>query len=357
MTNPPMDDRLPARRRRGWLFAGAGVVALALCVCVVGVTLGPLALARLRGRAQTVNATRATTQVCPAAQASDAPPHDATGQFTVQPVYAEALAYARDAASQPKSQRVHLWSVDVLGEYPPMDDIFTNAVGGVDQWNTSLSGIDPSAFRCVVQDMQSAGVAAQALGVLQAAAKQVPGPQTTAYLVPWNTDKFYGASGEQSLLIPFWEQDPLNRALPRDATSDWGYMSGALDHEYLEVARYDRLGSPDNAYQTLLDNMVTDGLADNFAQHMTGEQIDWGISSAEEATLWARFKPDVTQYANPDESAQMLGDASQGIPNAAGYAIGDHIVALYLRQHPAVTWNQLAGMDAQTIFAGSGYDG
>ena len=357
MMNPLMDGGRPARRWRGWIFAGAGVVALALCVCVVGVTLGPLALARLQGRARAAHAPLATAQVCPAAKASDTPPHDATGQFTVQPVYAEALAYAHDAASQPASQRVHLWSVDVLGQYPPMDDIFTNAVGGVDQWNASLSAIDPSAFRCVVQDMQSAGLAAQALGVLQAAAKQIPGPRTTAYLVPWNTDKFYGASGEQSLLIPFWEQDPLNRALPRDATSDWGYMPGALDHEYLEVARYDRLGSPDNAYQTLLDNMVTDGLADNFAEHMTGEQIDWGISPAEEATLWARFQPDVTQYANPDESAQMLGDPAQGIPDAAGYAIGDHIVSLYVQHHPGVSWNQLAGMDAQTIFAGSGYSG
>jgi hypothetical protein len=37
--------------------------------------------------------------------------------------------------------------------------------------------------------------------------------------------------------------------------------------------------------------------------------------------------------------------------------IGDHIVALYLQKHPDVTFNQLAGMDAQTIFAGSGYNG
>jgi hypothetical protein len=247
--------------------------------------------------------------------------------------------------------------VDVLGQYPPMDDIFTSAVGGVDQWNTSLSAIDPSAFRCVVQDMQSARLEAQALAVLHAAAKEIPGPKTTAYLVPWNTDKFYGASGSQSLLIPFWEQDPLNRALPRDAANDWFYMPGALDHEYLEVVRYDRLGSVDNAYQTLLGNMVTDGLADNFAEHMTGSPIDWGIDPAEEAALWARFKPDVTQYANPNEASQMLGDPSQNIPNAAGYVIGDHIVALYLQKHPDVTFNQLAGMDAQTIFAGSGYNG
>ncbi|HEY7973780.1 MAG TPA: DUF2268 domain-containing putative Zn-dependent protease, partial [Ktedonobacterales bacterium] len=263
------------QRRRHWLFVAAGL--LALCVCVIAVAPGPLALTHLLRSPAAL--------ACPQAKASDAVPHAGVGQFTVQPVYAEALTYAHDAAGQPKSQRVHLWSVDVLGQYPPMDDIFTSAVGGVGQWNASLSAIDPSAFRCVVQDMQSGQVATRALATLQAAAAQLPGPLTTAYLVPWNTDRFYGASGSQSLLIPFWEPDPLNRTLPRAATTDWAYMDGALDHEYLEVVRYDRLGSIGNAYLTLLDNMVTDGLADNFAEHMTGQQIDWGISPAEEAAL------------------------------------------------------------------------
>ncbi|HZC06239.1 MAG TPA: DUF2268 domain-containing putative Zn-dependent protease [Ktedonobacterales bacterium] len=351
----PLADEPHSPRRRGWLVAVAGALALILCVCVVAATLGPLALTRLAARTRA--ATPTVTPICPSAAASDSVPGDPTGQFTVQPVYAEALAYAHDAEGKPKSQRVHLWSVDVLGQYPPMDDIFTNAVGGVDQWNTSLSAIDPAAFGCVVQDMQSTGLADWALSTLHAAAKEIPGPKTTAYLVPWNTNKFYGASGEQSLLIPFWEQDPLNRGLTRNNALDWFYMPGALDHEYLEVVRYARLGSADNAYQTLLDNMVTDGLADNFSAHMTGSRPDWGIGPSEEATLWARFEPTVTQYANADEASQMLGDPAQGIPNAAGYAIGDHIVALYIQRHPSVTFDQLAGMDAQTIYAGSDYTG
>jgi hypothetical protein len=270
----------------------------------------------------------------------------------------EALNYAGDAEGQPTSQRVQFWAKDVLTPYPPMDDIFTEAVGGIDQWGQSLNTIDPNAFRCVVMDMQRAHVAEQALAALQAAAKQVPGPQTRAYLVPWNTSKFYGASQEQSLIIPFWENDPLNRLLPRNASQDWFYMVFALDHEYFEVARYDRLGSVTNAYLTLLDNMVTDGLADNFAAHMTnGPSQDWGISPGEEASLWAQFKPTMNDYGNPNEQAQMLGDPAHGIPDAAGYAIGDHIVAGYLARNPGVTFDQLAAMDAQTIYAGSGYNG
>jgi uncharacterized protein YjaZ len=90
---------------------------------------------------------------------------------------------------------------------------------------------------------------------------------------------------------------------------------------------------------------------------MTHQTYDWGISPDEEATLWARFQPDLSRIANANQRAQMIGDAAQNIPNSAGYAIGDHIVADYLQRHPDVTFNQLAGMDAQTILDGSGYNG
>ncbi|MDE3231178.1 MAG: hypothetical protein KGO05_14970 [Chloroflexota bacterium] len=354
MAIPPAGD---GRRRRGWVWLVAAGVAVNLIVCVALALLAPVALSRFHGKLGGLRSGLTGALVCPNAKASDAAPRDYTGQFTVQPVYTEALKYASDAEGQPKSQRVHLWDVDVLGQYPPMDDIFTEAVGGVDQWNTSLSAIDPSAFRCVVQDMQAGDVVSEALTTLQADALQLPGPKTTAYLVPWHTTVFYGASGEQSLLIPFWEQNPLDRTLTRQPALDWYYLPFALDHEYLEVVRYDRMGSEANAYQTLLGNIVTDGLADNFAEHMTGHTIDYGISVSEEASLWSRFQRDLNQIANPNEGAEMLGDPAQGIPDAAGYQIGDHIVAQYLRRHPNATFNQLAGVDAQTILAGSGYTG
>jgi hypothetical protein len=99
---------------------------------VVLASLAPITVSRLQGKFGSVRSGLASTLICPGAKASDATPGDSSGQFTVQPIYAEALKYASDAAAQPKSQRVHLWSVDVLGQYPPMDDIFTEAVGGVD---------------------------------------------------------------------------------------------------------------------------------------------------------------------------------------------------------------------------------
>lgn len=357
MEVPQPMTRRPDRKHRIWLAVILGAVGQIVLICLLTTLVGRFASTQMHGYFYNL-AAKTSDLACPHAKASDAAPHDTTGQFTIQPVYAEALTYAHDAAGQPSSQRVHLWDVDVLGQYLPMDDIFTMAVGGVDEWNKSLSAITPASFRCVVEDMQASRVEARALTTLQAAAKDLPGPTTTAYLVPWNTTRFYGASGEKSLLIPFWEETPLDRTLAHNYATDWFYMPGALDHEYFEVVRYDQLGGLYNAYTNLLGNIITDGLADNFAAHMTGDPLpDRGISAAEEVSLWQRFQPDLTNIANPNEGAEMLGDPSQGIPNGAGYAIGDHIVALYLQKHPSVTFTQLAGMDAQTIFDGSGYTG
>lgn len=344
-------------RRRGWIIGGIAAVVVTLCICVVAVLLAPLAIGAFGGRLNLPGFKQAEQAVCPGAVNRDIPPTDSTGQFIIQPVYSEVLSYAKDAEGQSTSQRVATWAKDVLAPYPPMDDIFTEAVGGVDQWGAELGGLDPSIFRCMTLDMQAANVNQLALTALQKAAKQVPGPHTLVYLVPWVSHTFGGASQEQSLLIPMWEADPLNRVLPRDP-SDWSFMYFPLYHEYLEVARYDRLGSVGNAYLTLLDNMVTDGMADNFAAHMTGQGLQqFGISSDEESRLWAQFKPDINNYANPNQEAEMLGDPANGIPNAAGYQIGDHIVAGYIQSHPNVTFDQLASMDAMTIYEGSGYNG
>jgi hypothetical protein len=345
------------RKRTGWIIGAAVVGVVALCVCVVSALLAPLAFSRITGRISIPGAGSLTPSVCGNAAPRDTVPTDQTGQFTVQPLYAEVLNYAKDAAKQPSSQRANLWEKDVLYPYPPMNDIFSENFGTMDQWAQTLNAKDPDAFRCVVLDMQTAHIEQKALVALQAAARQVPGPHTLAYLVPWYDLQIGGASQEQSLLIPVWENNPLNRTLAHDGSIDWTFIEFALDHEYLEVARYDRLGSVSNAYLTLLDNMVTDGMADNFAAHMTGQPLERGMDPATEAALWAKYKPTINQYANPNQEAVMLGDPANGIPDGAGYQIGDHIVTGYLTRHPNVTFNQLASMDATEILAGSGYNG
>lgn len=345
----------PRKSRTIWWIVGGVVASVIICLAVA--LLAPLSYLIYTGRIQAPGAlSKLEPLACPGAVARDPIPTDQTSQFTVQPLYREALTYASDARNAPVSQRTDLWAQDVLGPYPLMEDIFSNAVGGVDAWQKELGSVDPNTFRCLVYDMQQADVTDHALNVLQVDAVQIHGPKTYAYLVPWYSTTFGGASGVQSLLIPIWETAPLDRMLPRSA-SDFAYIDFPLDHEYLEVARYDRLGSAANAYLTLLDNMVTDGMADQFAAHMTGQPTRQFMTSAQEAQFWAEFEPHMNDYANPNQEADMLGDPASGVPYGAGYQIGDHIVGDYLARHSGVTFNQLVAMDAQTIFAGSGYNG
>ncbi|MGH2503056.1 MAG: hypothetical protein ACRDID_11125, partial [Ktedonobacterales bacterium] len=81
----------PAPRRRSWLIVAAGLLALALCVAIIAITLGPLALRRLTG-GRPISLQPSAPLVCPQARASDSVPHDASGQFNVQPVYSEVLS-------------------------------------------------------------------------------------------------------------------------------------------------------------------------------------------------------------------------------------------------------------------------
>lgn len=341
-----------------WLLAA--LVAIVVLVGAVGyaaVAIPPslqLARAMLSRPAYSTG----TPRLCASARASDAAPQDAgSGQFLVRPMYAEALRYAQDAAGQTPDQQVHYWAVDVLGPVPLLEDLFSDAAGDVSQWRTTLSGLDPTDFRCVVEDMQQSNVARLALQTLQRDAATLPGPTTHVYLVPWYTTTFGGASAEKTILIPYWESQPQNRVLPRDGRA-WSLAPWALDHEYLEVSRYQRIGE-DNAYLTLLGNLVTDGMADSFAAAMEGTDSynDFLLQPDQERSLWARIAPAVDQVANPLQRAVMLGDPAQGIPADAGYCIGYHIVQGYRKRHPGTPFSQLAGMDADTIFAGSGYSG
>ncbi len=348
--------RLPIWSR--WLLGAlAAIVVLVGAVGATAMTL-PLSLAMARAVLQSPFAS-VRPQLCAGAHATDVVPQgSSSSQFLIRPMYAEALRYAQDAAGQPPDQQVNLWAVDVMAPVPLLEDLFSQAVGDVSYWRTTLSRLNAADFRCVVQDMQRSHVATLAFQTLQRDAAVLPGPITHVYLIPWYTTTFSGASTENAILIPYWELQPLNRALPRDGSA-WSSMAPwALDHEYLEVSRYQRLGEG-NAYLTLLGNLVTDGMADSFAAAMEGQTAyaDFLLLPDQERALWARIAPTVDQVANPLQRAVMLGDPAHGIPTDAGYCIGYHIVQGYLTRHPGTTFPRLAGMDAETIVAGSGYNG
>lgn len=96
---------------------------------------------------------------------------------------------------------------------------------------------------------------------------------------------------------------------------------------------------------TLGEMMVCEGLAENFATSMFGEDMvgRW-VSKTEMDTLNNYIKPlikdvldiagfdNISAYLWGDELAQLQGFFSQGMPYCAGYACGYHMIKHYLKK-------------------------
>ena len=96
---------------------------------------------------------------------------------------------------------------------------------------------------------------------------------------------------------------------------------------------------------TLQEMMINEGLAENFATWMYGEEFvgPW-VSKTSEEELNEYIKPiikealnetgfeNITAYLYGDEMAQMQGYFPVGLPYCAGYACGYHMIKHYLQK-------------------------
>lgn len=96
---------------------------------------------------------------------------------------------------------------------------------------------------------------------------------------------------------------------------------------------------------TLAEMMVNEGLAENFATHLYGEEnIGPWVSKTDTETLNNYIKPiihegleaqgldNITAYLYGDEMAKMQNYFPVGLPYCAGYACGYHLIKYYLRE-------------------------
>jgi hypothetical protein len=291
----------------------------------------------------------------------------AAGTLTVHSLYAEVLRYVDDATSHPHADRVNLWDDDVLAQATELYN-FPSAftVGNRQVEERILSSASPDDFRCVVTDMERAGVGQIALQALERDTVVLSGPPTMLGLLPWPLSTPFpelnlvgGTSSTGSIAVQLWESAPTSRTATTISAQWARYIPAAVTHEDLEVVRYDRIGLS-TAYATLLAHMVTDGLADSFATAQTQLRLSWDnvLSSQQEQQIWQQIQPDLlTAGSLAQQSAVMFGDATQGFPPDTGYTIGFHIVQGYLARHPGISFSTLAGLSTAAIFDGSGYTG
>ncbi len=120
-----------------------------------------------------------------------------------------------------------------------------------------------------------------------------------------------------------------------------------LAHELHHVARRraSALG------HTLLDALVSDGLADHFSIEVTGmEPGPWAVALDPEQTA-ATCERARGDYDNPryDHSAWFFGSTDFEIPRWTGYSLGFQLVGDYLERHPGSSAAALVAVPSATL--------
>jgi uncharacterized protein YjaZ len=107
---------------------------------------------------------------------------------------------------------------------------------------------------------------------------------------------------------------------------------------------------------TLLDAMVSEGMADAFARQALPDAsaIPWdrALNRVEEDLVWRLARPRLGE--RQDSAAHALWFYGSGrLPRWAGYTIGRDIVRSYLRRHPNQDPAGIVRLSARRILAAS----
>ncbi len=163
--------------------------------------------------------------------------------------------------------------------------------------------------------------------------------------------------GSQTMLLFFWPVPHWPEILAYTAC-----------HEYIHLVRnylfprrmvggrmvYVKSEEPD----TLLDAMLTEGMADAFAQEIYPDRLPrWvkELSPDDESAVWPQIHRRL-EITDPGEIRRYLFGDSDRVPLWSGHAIGYAIAKFYLENHPSTRPASLVGLQARTIYEESGYD-
>ena len=109
--------------------------------------------------------------------------------------------------------------------------------------------------------------------------------------------------------------------------------------------------------ETLLDAMVTEGLADRFASGLNPDvSPSWAnaLTPELEGRLWPRVRRRLPLSDTTEIRRVLFGDNDR-IPVWTGYTFGHRIVASYLKANQDVRPASLVGLPASAIYEASGY--
>lgn len=135
--------------------------------------------------------------------------------------------------------------------------------------------------------------------------------------------------------------DPASRYLQKNFKEVFG---SALAHELYHCMRWRTRGRE----ETLLEAMVSEGLADVFATEITNGYMPLWIDALAKAQIKTFGERARKEYYNADYDRALwfFGSNSSEIPRWTGYSLGFHLVKKFFEKHPNKTSSDIYGAAA-----------
>jgi uncharacterized protein YjaZ len=190
----------------------------------------------------------------------------------------------------------------------------------------------------------------------------IPGPDTSVTVTVGNPDQILASVGVSGFT------DPETGAITVGLYPSWSEEPPTLTQDLArtlarEVDRSVRITRGAGLGKSLLDQLVTDGIATAFGESaFPGPPDPWvgALTSAQECQQWRHIKPVLSEAGFHSEvltggsvSSKVFGEST--MPLMTGQTIGYDIVAGYLARNPGKSWVKLARLSARAVLAGSGY--
>jgi uncharacterized protein YjaZ len=138
------------------------------------------------------------------------------------------------------------------------------------------------------------------------------------------------------------------------------YAGWVLAHEHHHsIWGYNYFFVKGNRGSNLLTSLLVDGQADSFAKSIYPElNANWteALTAEQEMEQWQTIKECLKEDDTRELHIKFFFGGNGTPPNTA-YTIGYHIVQLYLKRHPEVSFNELLDKDSWEILKESSYDG
>ncbi|OHA24658.1 MAG: hypothetical protein A3B11_00555 [Candidatus Taylorbacteria bacterium RIFCSPLOWO2_01_FULL_44_26] len=122
-----------------------------------------------------------------------------------------------------------------------------------------------------------------------------------------------------------------------------------LAHEFHHTIRWQKQVEGD----TLLEALVFEGLADHFAQEITGKKTPSIYSNAltpEQKKIFLKKASGEWEKPTYDNNLWFFGSQPDVVPRWTGYTLGYDLVSAYLHTNPGTSASKLASADA-SLFA------